>query len=56
MKQETIQIRVSEEEKLEIERKAKEFGFASVSEYLRYVGKMCKEIVITVKGEQNASK
>lgn len=53
MKQETIQIRVSEEEKIEIEKKAKEFGFASVSEYLRYVGKMCKEVVVRVGEKEN---
>lgn len=48
MKQEVIQIRVSKKEKTEIERKSKELGFSSISEYLRYVGKMCKEVSVVV--------
>jgi hypothetical protein len=55
MKQEVIQIRVSKKEKTEIEKKAKEFGFSSISEYLRYVGKMCKEVVVRV-GEVKTEK
>jgi len=51
MKQEVIQIRVSKKEKTEIEKKAKEFGFSSISEYLRYVGKMCEEVVVKVGKE-----
>lgn len=43
-----IQLRLSIEEKELIEKKAKEFGFASISEYLRYLGKNCQEINIVI--------
>jgi hypothetical protein len=58
MKQEVIQIRVSKKEKTEIERKSKELGFSSISEYLRYVGKMCEEVVVKVgrEVEENEAK
>ena len=48
MKQKLIQVRATEEEKKEIENKAKEFGFTTVSEYLRYIGRNCKEIKIKI--------
>lgn len=44
-----IQIRLSAEDKELIEKKAKEFGFVSISEYLRYLGKNCQEIGIKIK-------
>lgn len=56
MKQESIQLRVTKEEKNEIEKKAKEFGFVSVSEYLRYVGKNCKEVVVVIGREEVTEK
>ena len=51
MKQDLIQIRIDKEDKELIQANAKKFGFNSISEYLRYVGKNCQEIKISVKGE-----
>jgi hypothetical protein len=43
-----IRIRLDEEEKELLEKKSKEFGFAGVSEYLRFIGRNCKHINIEV--------
>ena len=43
-KGENIRIRVTEEEKTLLENKARDFGFSGISEYLRFVGRNCKEI------------
>jgi hypothetical protein len=48
----TILFRLTVEDKELIERKAKEFGFVSISEYLRYLGKNCKEINIKIKDKK----
>ena len=45
----SIQFRLSVEDKELIEKKAKAFGFASISEYLRYLGKNCQEVNIKIK-------
>jgi len=45
----SIQFRLSVEDKELIEKKAKEFGFVSISEYLRYLGKNCRKIGIKIK-------
>jgi hypothetical protein len=41
-----IRIRLTSEDKKTIEENSKKFGFLTVSEYLRYVGKNIKEIII----------
>ena len=48
-KETKIMIRVKEEDKRLIEKNAEKFGFASVSEYLRYLGKNCEEVKIKIK-------
>lgn len=49
MKNKGIRIRLDDIEKRELELKAKEFGFNGLSEYLRFVGKHCKEITTKVE-------
>jgi len=49
MKDLKIMIRINEEDKKLIEENAKKFGFVSVSEYLRYIGKNCKEVKVEIK-------
>jgi hypothetical protein len=44
-----IRIRLTSEDKLSIEDNAKKFGFVSVSEYLRYIGKNCKDVKVEIK-------
>lgn len=44
-----VRIRLTSEDKNLIETNAKNFGFVSVSEYLRYIGKNCKEIKIKIQ-------
>lgn len=44
-----IIIRINEEDKTLIESNSKKFGFVSVSEYLRYIGKNCKEVKVEIK-------
>lgn len=41
-----IRIRLTSEDKQKIEENSKKFGFLSISDYLRYVGKNIKEIII----------
>jgi hypothetical protein len=41
-----IRIRLTSEDKELIENNSKKFGFVSISEYLRYIGKNTKEINI----------
>jgi len=43
---ENLRIRLTEIEKQVLEKKAKDFNFASLSEYLRFIGLNCKEIQI----------
>lgn len=52
----TIQLRLSIEEKELIERKAKEFKFTSISEYLRFVGKYCQEINVNLLINEKTNK
>ena len=49
MKDLKIMIRINEEDKKLIEENSKKFGFVSVSEYLRYIGKNCKEVKVEIK-------
>lgn len=49
MKNKSIIIKVSEEQQIIIKTKSKEFGFNSVSDYLRYLGINTKEIKRTIK-------
>ena len=44
-----IRIRLTSEDKELIENNSKNFGFFSISEYLRYIGKNIKEINIVNK-------
>jgi hypothetical protein len=53
MKECNIMIRVKEQDKIIIENNAKKFGFNSTSEYLRYLGKNCKEINIKIEENDN---
>ena len=41
-----IRIRLTTEDKELIENNSRKFGFVSISEYLRYIGKNMKEIII----------
>ena len=47
-----IRIRLDEDEKELLEKKSKEFGFAGVSEYLRFIGRNCKHINIEVSDDK----
>ncbi|MFA5071042.1 MAG: hypothetical protein WC511_01575 [Candidatus Pacearchaeota archaeon] len=47
-KENNIRIRINAEEKEILENKAKEFGFDSLSNYLRFVGKNCKIIKVEI--------
>lgn len=49
MKDKGIRIRMDEKEKKELEAKAKQFGFNGLSEYLRFIGKHCKEIITKIE-------
>ena len=45
-RKEVLQIRLSDEEKEQLKQKSKEFGFDSISEYLRYVGINCSKVEV----------
>lgn len=49
MKDKSIIIKVSEEQREEIKRKAIELGFDNTSDYLRYLALNTKEIKRTIK-------
>lgn len=44
-----IRMRLTSEDKEIIEENSRKFGFVSVSEYLRYIGKNCIEVNIKIK-------
>jgi hypothetical protein len=44
-----IRIRLTSEDKELIEAQSKKFGFVSISEYLRYIGKNCTDVKIKFK-------
>jgi uncharacterized protein (DUF1778 family) len=44
-----VRIRLTSEDKKLVEDNAKKFGFVSVSEYLRYIGKNCKEVKVEIQ-------
>jgi len=45
----TIPIRVSKEEKDALRKNSSEFGFDSISEYLRFLGLNCRRIGIDIE-------
>lgn len=47
----SIRIRVDDSEKSLLEKKAKEFGFTCLSEYLRFIGRNCESISVKIKNE-----
>lgn len=47
-----LPIRVSKEEKEALRKNSVEFGFDSVSEYLRFLGLNCKRIAIEVEAKK----